>query len=158
MKVIQVPIENVIPYERNPRNNIDAVDKVAASIREFGWRQPIVVDEGMVVIAGHTRLMAAKQLGLKDVPVHVAIGLTPEQVKAYRIADNRVGEEAEWKNDLLKLELEDLAASGFGIDLTGFDASELNEIMFPEAPEIAGVDEPKGRDHVCPQCGHSFQD
>src|SRR5690606_321781 len=101
MHVSLTPIERVIPYARNPRNNKAAVAKVAASIREFGWRQPIVVDSNMVVIVGHTRLLAAQQLGLENVPVHIAEGLTEAQVKAYRLADNRTHEEAEWDSELL---------------------------------------------------------
>src|SRR5215213_7093202 len=100
MNIELVPIEKVVPYARNPRQNQGAVAKVAASLREFGWRQPIVVDGAMTVVVGHTRLMAARQLGMREVPVHVATGLTPAQVKAYRLADNRTHEEAEWDKDL----------------------------------------------------------
>src|SRR6516165_9890631 len=82
------PIERVIPYERNPRINDPAVDAVAASLKEFGWRQPIVVDKDRVMVVGHTRLKAAKKLGLTRVPIHVAKDLTPTQIQAYRIADN----------------------------------------------------------------------
>ena len=82
MKIESAPLESVTPYARNPRKNADAVAKVAASIKEYGWRQPIVVDEERVIIAGHTRLMAAQRLGLDKVPVHIATGLTPQQVKA----------------------------------------------------------------------------
>lgn len=96
MDIIEAPIESVIPYARNPRKNDDAVTAVAASIREFGWRQPIVVDEQMVVVAGHTRLLAARRLGLRTVPVHVARGLSPAQVRAYRLMDNRSHQNAEW--------------------------------------------------------------
>ena len=85
MIVTDMPVESLVPYARNPRNNSAAIDAVKASIAEFGFRQPIVVDEKMVVIVGHTRLEAAKSLGLKTVPVHVAEGLTPAQAKAYRI-------------------------------------------------------------------------
>ncbi len=101
MKVELVEITKVIPYARNPRKNEGAVAKVAASIKEFGFRQPIVVAPDMVVIVGHTRLLAAQQLGFKQVPVHIAEGLTDVQIKAYRIADNRTNEEAEWDNELL---------------------------------------------------------
>ena len=90
MKIENVSIAKVIPYIRNPRKNENAVEKVASSIKEFGFRQPIVVDEESVIIAGHTRYESAKRLGMETVPVHVAKGLTPQQVKAYRIADNRV--------------------------------------------------------------------
>jgi ParB-like chromosome segregation protein Spo0J len=130
MKVDLVPIDSVIPYARNPRKNAGAVGKVAASLREFGWRQPIVVDSEMVIIVGHTRLLAARQLGMTEVPVHVAGLLTPEQVKAYRITDNRVGEEAEWDNELLKLELGELRAGGMDLALTGFDDAELNGLLY----------------------------
>ena len=90
MKIELIQIDRVIPYANNPRRNEAAVAKVAASIKEFGFRQPIVVDNNNVVIVGHTRLLAARQLGLAEVPVHIAEGLTSSQIKAYRIADNRV--------------------------------------------------------------------
>lgn len=125
------PIDRVIPYARNPRKNSGAVAKVTASIREFGFRQPIVVDPDGVVIVGHTRLLAARQLGLSEVPVHVATNLTPAQVRAYRIMDNRSHEESEWDEELLPLELTDLRDEGFDLDLTGFDAKELASIFPP---------------------------
>lgn len=150
MHVSLTAIERVIPYARNPRNNQAAVAKVAASIREFGWRQPIVVDSNMVVIVGHTRLLAAQQLGLEQVPVHVAEGLTEAQVKAYRLADNRTHEEAEWDSELLAIELGELKDFNFDLGLTGFDAEELEALLndealegltdddaIPEAPEVA---------------------
>lgn len=96
MKIEQWKIDRVKPYENNPRINDDAVDAVAASIREFGFRQPIVVDTEGVMIVGHTRYKAAQKLGLEKVPVHVAKDLTPEQIRAYRIADNKTAELAEW--------------------------------------------------------------
>lgn len=109
MKIESWPTAKPVPYARNARNiGSIAIDKVAASIKEFGFRQPIVVDEDGVVIAGHTRLAAAKQLGIKEVPVHVAKGLTAAQVKAYRLMDNRSHEEAVWDDDLLRIELEEL--------------------------------------------------
>ena len=134
MKVQTVPIGSVIPYARNPRKNAGAVAKVAASLREFGWRQPIVVDSEMVVVVGHTRLMAAQQLGMTEAPVHVAEGLTANQIKAYRLADNRVHEEAEWDDELLALELGDLRDAGLDLALTGFDEDELARLTIePEA-------------------------
>lgn len=149
MKVELIEIGRVIPYARNPRRNENAIAKVAASIKEYGFRQPIVVDEEMVIIAGHTRLQAAQSLGLKKVPVHVADGLTQAQIKAYRLADNRTHEDAEWDEDLLAIELGELGELGFDLDLTGFDAIELEELLgnaaidgltdddeVPEAPEI----------------------
>ena len=102
LEVVWWPIDKPTPYARNPRQAPEAaIAKVAASLKEFGFRQPIVVDEEHVVIAGHTRLLAAKRLGLEQVPVHVACGLTPQQVKAYRIADNRSAQETTWDFGLL---------------------------------------------------------
>lgn len=118
------PIDRVVPYARNPRRNAGAVAKVAASIKEFGWRAPLVVDEEGVLLAGHTRLKAAQSLGMSHVPVHVATGLTPNQAKAYRIADNRVGELAEWDTDLLALEMSDLNTDGYDMAFTGFDNTD----------------------------------
>lgn len=112
------PIKKVRPYERNPRRNDNAVDAVAASIREFGFRQPIVVDRDGVIIVGHTRLKAAKKLGMKEVPVLVADDLTEEQVKAYRLADNKTADLSEWDEELLGSELFDL--SDFDMAQFGF--------------------------------------
>lgn len=122
MEVLQRPIREITPYENNPRNNDSAVDAVAASIREFGWQQPIVVDKGGVIIAGHTRYKAARKLGLAEVPVVVADKLTEEQIKAYRLADNKSGELADWDMDLLSKEL-----AGISMDMAqfGFDEKEL---------------------------------
>lgn len=140
MEIQSVPIDEVRPYHRNPRHISDeAVAKVATSLREFGWRQPIVVDEEMTVIVGHTRLRAAQSLGMRAVPVHVARGLTPEKVAAYRLADNRVGEESEWDRDLLQLELTDLNDRGFSLELTGFDEAELAGAEPGEPAELAEV-------------------
>lgn len=108
MEIITRPINEVRPYEKNPRNNDAAVDAVAASIKEFGFKQPIVIDAAGIVIAGHTRLRAAKKLGLTKVPCIMADDLTEEQVKAYRLADNKTAELAEWDLDLLAEELDDI--------------------------------------------------
>ena len=124
--VVMIPIGDVIPYEKNPRKNKDAVDKVAASLREFGFRQPIVVDKDRVVVAGHTRLLAAKKLKMKEVPVLIADDLDDEQIKAYRLADNKTAEFAEWDTDLLLSELDDILdidMEQFGFDLN-FDDEE----------------------------------
>src|SRR5437588_4763809 len=123
-------IDKVIPYARNSRKIPErAIDKVAASIKEFGWRQAIVVDKDFVIICGHTRLLAAKKLGLKQVPVHVADNLTPAQVKAYRLMDNRSHEETDWDLELLGSELEELAGLDFDLDLTGFDPHEIDSFL-----------------------------
>jgi DNA modification methylase len=135
MQVTLWPIERVKPYDRNPRQNDAAVDGVAASIREFGFRQPIVVDEAGVIIVGHTRWKAALKLGLKKVPVHVAKDLTPAQIKAYRIADNKTNELAEWDETLLPLELADLQALNFDMSLLGFSQDELSDWLDPDVQE-----------------------
>ena len=130
MNIEMWPIEKPIPYARNARKISDgAVAKVAASIKEFGWRQPIVVDTQGVIVAGHTRLLAARKLGLATVPVHVAANLTPAQIKAYRLMDNRSHEEAEWDMELLPLELEDLKSLEFDLGLTGFDDDEIGRLL-----------------------------
>ena len=105
MYVEMRPIGSIRPYANNPRLNDAAVDAVAKSIKEFGFRQPIVVDEHGVIIVGHTRYKAALKLGLTHVPAHVAVELTPDQVKAYRIADNQTASIATWDDDKLPLEL-----------------------------------------------------
>lgn len=107
--IIMLPVPEVRPYEKNPRKNADAVKYVKASIEKFGFKQPIIVDSNRVIIAGHTRLEAAKSLGMAEVPCIMADDLTEDQVKAFRLADNKVSEFAEWDLDLLGAELEDLA-------------------------------------------------
>lgn len=148
---------SLIPYARNPRKNEQAVDKVAASIQEFGFRQPIVIDEENVIIAGHTRYLAAQKLKLDKVPVHTAKGLTAQQVKAYRLADNRVSQESEWDLELLKLELPEINGS-----FTGFTQEEIDQLLFEPNFE-AGLEGEQGRlDELepkwveCPNCGREF--
>lgn len=132
MKIQNVKIEKVIPYENNPRNNDEAVKYVAESIKEFGWQQPIVVDKDFIIIAGHTRLKAAEELGLREVPVTIADKLTDEQVKAYRLADNKVGEIATWNDSALFDELNELVEMDFDMEPFGFEIE-------PD-PETAGDD------------------
>ncbi|MEI6730382.1 MAG: ParB N-terminal domain-containing protein, partial [Pseudomonadota bacterium] len=142
MLVQEQSIDKIIPYARNARVISDsAVDKVAASIKEFGWRQPIVVDCENVIVCGHTRFLAAKKLGLENVPVHVATDLSTTQIKAYRLADNRVHEESTWDTDLLALELEELGDLDFNLDLTGFNADEINILSFADINSDSLCDE-----------------
>lgn len=138
--IVMMPIGEVHPYPNNPRINNEAVDKVAASLKSFGWRQPIVVDSNNVIIVGHTRLQAAKRLRMKEVPVLVADDLSEEQVKAYRLADNKTAEFAEWDMDKLGDELADILdidMEEFGFDLSEFvEEPEVVEDDFePEIPE-----------------------
>lgn len=140
MKVENWDISKVKPYEKNPRNNDDAVEATANSIKEFGWQQPIVVDNDGVIIVGHTRLKAAKKLKLEKVPVTVADNLTEEQAKAYRLADNKTGDLAEWENDLLQQEL-----AGISMDMIpfGFDAEAAAEEAVEDDPYTMKVDVPQ---------------
>src|SRR5215471_13341133 len=117
MQVEMRSVNTITPYDNNPRVNDPAVDAVAASIKEFGFRQPIVVDEEGVIIVGHTRYKAALKLGLETVPVHVAKGLTPAQAKAYRLADNQTATMSQWDDDKLVTELMALQETGFDMDL-----------------------------------------
>lgn len=145
MQVENWPIGNVKPYVNNPRKNDDAVEYVANSIREFGFQQPLVVDSEGVLIVGHTRLKAAQKLGLIEVPVVVADGLTDEQVKAYRLADNKTGEKSWWDYGKLELELGDIDLLGMNMEHFGFgdaitsvlDTLENEEIIASEASEAS---------------------
>lgn len=131
MKIQLRKLSEIRPYEQNPRRNDQAVDAVARSIGEFGFRQPIVTDADGVIIVGDTRFKAAHRLGLERVPVHVAEGLTPAQIRAYRVADNQTGAIAEWDDSLLALELGALQELDFDLDLLGFSESQLAEIFAP---------------------------
>ena len=126
---------DIRPYENNPRQNDAAVAAVARSIEEFGFRQPIVVDADGVIVVGHTRWKAAQQLGLKKVPVHVATDLTPEQAKAYRIADNQTATLADWDTDRLSIELLALEELNFDLELVGFSADDLARLMNPDGKD-----------------------
>ena len=121
MKIEYKKIEDVIPYENNPRKNDNAVDYVANSIKEFGFKVPIIIDKENVIVTGHTRLKAAEKLGLEKVPCIYADDLTEEQIKAFRIADNKVSEFSTWDLDKLNLELEDL-----NIDMSDFGFEDIN--------------------------------
>ena len=124
MNIVYKKVKDLIPYENNPRNNDVAVDYVANSIKEFGFKVPVVVDKDNVVVAGHTRLKACEKLGIDEVPCIVADDLTEDQIKAFRLADNKVGEIATWDLDKLSIELDglqDIDMSDFGFDI-GADA------------------------------------
>ena len=132
MKVQLRDISTIKPYPDNPRDNDSAVDAVAQSIGEFGFRQPIVVDEDGVIIVGHTRYKAALKLEMDKVPVHVAKGLSPAQIKAYRLADNQTASLSQWQNDKLAMELAQLQQMDYDLSLTGFGADELMRLMNTE--------------------------
>lgn len=178
--VSQVPIDSIRPYEKNARVIPQSgVDLVAKSIQQFGFRQPIVVDKEGVIIAGHTRHLAAKQLGMSSVLVHVMDG-TPEKIKAYRLMDNRSNQESTWDTDILREELGDLAKlfkddTSAVADMTGFGNDELNALIgsLGKAPDLnpkgspakteeggesASADDPDdGEKCSCPRCGFKFR-
>src|SRR6266404_1628729 len=131
MEITLRAIDSITPYARNARKiPQQAVDKVAASIKEFGWRQPVVVDGEGVIICGHTRWLAAKKLGLTRIPIHTADNLTQAQVRAYRLMDNRSHQETDWDFELLTTELVELRNLDLDLDLTGFDAREIDSLLF----------------------------
>lgn len=132
MKVVYKFLTEIMPYENNPRNNADAVGPVAASIREFGFKVPIVIDKAGVIVAGHTRFKAAQIMGMEKVPCIVADDLTPEKIRAFRLADNRTGELAEWDAETMEKELAELTAFDFDMSQFGFD-----EAVFDKDPEAS---------------------
>ncbi len=135
MKVEMWTLDRVKPYDKNPRLNDDAVDSVVNSIEQFGFRQPIVVDTDGIIIVGHTRFKAAQKMGLTKVPIHVAKDLSADAIKAYRIADNKTGELAEWDYYLLPIELQQLGDAGYDFGLLGFDQEELAKLLGSEIQE-----------------------
>lgn len=154
-KITLMALSDITPYENNPRNNEEAVEKVANSIKEFGFNQPIVVDKDNVIIVGHTRYLAAQELGLTEAPVIVAENLSEEQARAYRLADNKTGELAGWDFEKLALELEqikDINMSDFGfiegsdLDITDDDFLSDNQIKEKEPKKV-----------TCPHCGQEFE-
>jgi ParB-like chromosome segregation protein Spo0J len=160
LKIVLRPLESLVPFARNPRTHSDEqVAQIAASIKEFGFTNPILLDGENGVIAGHGRLAAAKLLGLKAVPCIELGHLSEAQKRAYIIADNKLALNGGWNEDLLRLELTDLKALGANLELTGFDLMELADITlgkdvnFKEYAESAAADVEL---LTCPKCGHSF--
>ena len=158
MKIKMTPIDKLIPYHNNPWKN-QAVDKVASSLSEFGFQQPIVVDKNMVVIVGHTRLLASQKLGFKKVPVFIA-DLSEAKAKAYRIADNRLSEDSDWDYDFLNIEMNMLNEENFDLSQLGFTTEELNNLLNDEnnfepsdIDDQADIDTPAER---CAACGQPF--
>lgn len=144
---------DLVPYENNPRKNDSAVDAVAASIKEFGFKVPIIVDKENIVAAGHTRLKAAEKLGLDEVPVIVADDLTEEQIRAFRLADNKTAELAGWDFEALDLELFDI--SNIDMEQFGFDESKIENMddFFTDAEQK----EKEPKTITCPHCGEVIE-
>ena len=142
LKIVTKDIKDIIPYFNNPRKNEKAIDAVMHSIEEFGFKNPIIIDKDGVIISGHTRRLAAIKLGLREVPCIVGDHLSEEQVKAFRLADNRVAEIATWDDDLLKEEMKNVL--DMDLDIYGFDIGNIEDIM----QEETGI-----KTHKCPKCG-----
>lgn len=165
MEIIIRPVDNLVMYGNNPRNNDDAVDAVANSIHEFGFKVPILIDKNNVIIAGHTRLKAAIQLGMREVPCILCDDLTPEQVKAFRIADNKVAEIADWDWSKLAQELDELLKEDVDLSITGFSDDEIERLtkdlddidissFFSENESESKTEKPQRVQ--CPHCGEWF--
>jgi ParB-like chromosome segregation protein Spo0J len=141
-KVERWPIERLIPYARNSRDHSpEQVAQIAASIKEWGWTVPVLADEDGVLIAGHGRILAARQLGLSEIPVAIAHGWTDAQKKAYRIADNQLPLNATWNPEMLRVELGDLQGLGFDLALTGFGEVELGTLLADKTEGLTDPDE-----------------
>lgn len=165
MKIIEKSVEELTPYENNPRKNDGAVDAVAASIREFGFKVPIIIDKAGVIVAGHTRLKAAKKLGMETVPCIIADDLSPKQIQAFRLADNKTAELADWDFDMLSVELSDLDdidMSEFGFDMSAFEEpEEVVEDDYEEPEQVETMTKRGDRfqlgDHIL-MCGDSTKE
>jgi ParB-like chromosome segregation protein Spo0J len=132
-KVVRRSVDDLIPYARNSRlHSEDQISQIAASIKEWGWTTPVLIDDAGEIIAGHCRVLAARKLGIEEVPTMIATGWTKAQKQAYVLADNQLPQNANWDIALLKVELEDLKLDGFDWDLIGFDANYLSSIMYGE--------------------------
>ena len=156
MQIVDKKLDELREYENNPRNNDNAVAAVAASIKEFGFKVPIVIDAAGVIIAGHTRAKAAARLGLQTVPCIVADDLTDEQIRAFRLADNKTGELAGWDFEKLEAELAELSA----MDMSEFGFIMSEDVDIDEFFEDAGSDDPKEKEPQkvqCPHCGEWFE-
>lgn len=154
MEIKEFKVTDLKEYERNPRHNDDAVEYVAESIKEFGFKVPIVVDKDNVIIAGHTRLKAAKELGLETVPCIVADDLTEEQVQAFRLADNRVSEFSGWNYELLDDELGKI--DDINMEIFGFDGEISLDDFFEKVEEDKEKEQEK-KTITCPHCGEEIE-
>ena len=155
MEIIYKNINELIPYDNNPRINDEAVEYVKNSIKEFGFKVPIVIDKDNVIIAGHTRIKASKELGIKDIPCIIADDLTEEQVKAFRLADNKVAEKSQWDFSKLDEELDSI----LDIDMSMFDFNQ-SDIDWNDIEEISDetYQEPSHKMLECPKCHHIDRD
>ena len=157
ISIVYKKVDELVPYENNPRNNDEAVEAVANSIKEFGFKVPCVIDSDGNVITGHTRIKACQKLGIEEVPCIVADDLTEEQVKAFRLADNKVGELATWDLDKLNIELDEL--KGIGIDMSNYGFLETEDVNLDDfftEPEEPNEKEKEPDIITCPYCHKQF--
>lgn len=153
MEIIYKNINELIPYENNPRLNDEAVEYVKNSIKEFGFKVPVVIDKDNVIIAGHTRIKASKELGIKDIPCIIADDLTEEQVKAFRLADNKVAEKSMWDYTKLDEELDSI----LDIDMSMFDFENIEETSLDDFFEESEEKEKEKKTMICPHCGKEIE-
>lgn len=155
-------IDDLLPYAKNARTHSpQQVSEIAASMRVFGWTNPVLIDESGIIIAGHGRILAAKKLGLTDdIPCIVLTGLTESQKRALIIADNKIAMNAGWDNDLLVQELGDIHSDDFPLEVVGFSAKEIDRLLNGGQvdPADEGSNAISGSEHTCPKCGHHFAD
>ena len=157
------PTDSLIEYARNARNNDHAVDRVAAAIREFGFRVPILAKSDKTIVDGHLRLKAAKKLGLEKVPVLLCDDMTDVQVRAFRLSVNKVSEFADWDSEMLRVELDELGKDGFDLELTGFSLDEVATLLINGSDFEPGSEDDQGQlDKLdpkmvtCPHCSQEF--
>jgi len=157
------PTDSLIEYARNPRKNDHAVDRVAAAIREFGFRVPILAKSDKTIVDGHLRLKAAKKLGLEEVPVLLCDDMTDIQVRAFRLSVNKVSEFADWDDEMLRVELDALGVDGFDLELTGFSLDEVATLLIDGSDFEPGSEDDQGQlDKLdpkivtCPHCSKEF--
>ena len=157
MDIKMTNISEIKPYINNPRKKVN-IDDVAKSIQEFGFQQPIVVDKNKVIIVGHTRYLASKKLNLTKVPITVA-NLSPEQAKAYRIADNKLNESSTWDNSLLNKEITELLDANYELLNLGFSQEELEDFIdfdTSNMKEFDEIEEDLPTKNTCPKCGYEY--
>lgn len=155
MEIIYKSTNEIEPYENNPRNNNEAIEKVAASITDYGFRVPIVIDSNNIIVAGHTRYKAALKIGCESVPCIVIDDLTPEQIRAYRLIDNKTAEYSSWNFEMLEKELKSL-----DIDISEFEFPDLGEILDISDDDFytdETVKNVKAKSIKCPHCGETFE-
>ena len=151
-EIVTLALKDIIPYERNPRKNDAAVDDVAESIRQVGYRQRIVVDENNVILAGHTRWKALKKLGWKEAEVQRELDMTEEQKRKYRLLDNKVSEKSGWDYELLEWEMEDLDFEGYDFGFDTFEDVNVDDLFVEAEPK-----EKEKKKVTCPHCGEEFE-